>query len=147
MKRSAKFQRGYTFLELMVTVSILSVGIVGIYKVLLTSMDYQTQLSCRLYASNLIEHEIALLQNQFQSSGEFSSKENGKIVEVLLDRRNIPFQFSIVPAAVENNLAGLLPVTVFLSWPDQGRNFHLKRDIYLLNLKAKPSVDAAELNP
>ncbi len=147
MKRPAKVQRGYTFLELMVTVSILSVGIVGIYKVLLAAMDYQTQLSCRLYASNLMEHEISTLENQFRASGELPPKENGKILEVLLDRRNILFQFSIAPAAVENNLAGLLPVTVLLSWPDQGREFHLKKDIYLVNLKAKPSVDAVELNP
>ncbi len=146
MKPSAKCRRGYTFLELMITVTILSIGIVGIYKVLLAALDYQTQLSCRLYAANLMEHEIALLENQFASSGEFPSEENGKLIEAVLDHRNVPFQFSLVSAAVENNIAGLLPVTVVLSWPDRGHTINTKRDIYLLNLKVKPPADVPSPN-
>ncbi len=135
-------KKGYTFLELMVTVSVLSIGIVGIYKTLLVSLDYQRQLSCRLYASGLLEHEIAVLQNQFQATGELAAEENGKVVDVVLDRRTVAFQFSIGPGTFENNILGLLPVTVLLSWPDNNRTINLKRDIYLVNLNARPAADA-----
>ncbi len=141
MRTLLKSLRAYTFLELMVTVSILSIGIVGIYKVLLTSLDYQSQLSCRLYATNLMEHEIALLENQFKSTGQLAAEENGKVVEVLLDRRNVRFEFSLFPAAVENNIIGLLPVTIVLSWPDRDRHVSIKRDIYLTNLHAQLSLN------
>ncbi len=141
MKYLMPDKKGYTFLELMVTVTILSIGIVGVYKVLITSLDYQRQLSCRLYATNLMEHEIALLENQFKANGEFPDKENGKVVEVLLDRRSVLFEFSLEPATLESNLAGLLPVRITLSWPDQGRMISLKRDIFLVNLKVGPAAD------
>ena len=135
--------RGYTFLELMVTVSILAIGIVGVYKVLLASLDYQTQLSCRLYAANLIEHEMALIENQFRATGQFPIKENGKVVEAFLDRRNIVFYLSLLPVGVENEIAGLIPVEVGLSWTDRGRTINVKRALYFVNLNIKPPIDAS----
>lgn len=140
MKRN---NRGYTFLELMVTVSILAIGIVGVYKVLLASLDYQMQLSCRLYAANLIEHEIALIENKFRATGQFPIQENGKVIEAFLDRRTIVFQLSLLPAGVENEIAGLIPVEVVLSWADQGRTINLKRALYFANLNIKPPIDAS----
>lgn len=134
--------RGYTFLELMVTVSILAVGIVGVYKVLLASMDYQTQLSCRLYAANLIEHEIALIENQFRLTGQFPIEENGKVIEAFLDRRNVAFHLSLLPAGVANEIVGLIPIEVVLSWTDRGHTINLKRALYFVNLNMKLPIDA-----
>lgn len=133
---------GYTFLELMVTVSILAIGIVGVYKVLLASIDYQTQLSCRLYAANLIEHEIALIENQLRATGQFPIQENGKVIEAFLDRRNIDFRLSLLPAGVENQIVGLIPVEVVLSWTDRGRTINLKRALYFVSLNMKLPIDA-----
>ncbi len=146
MKSVFAGQKAYTFLELMVAVSVLSIGIVGIYKVLLSAMDYQTQLSCRLFAANLMEHEISLLENQIGSGQAISPGQNEKVVEVLLDRRNVAFVVRLLPAVVENNVPGFLPVTVVLSWPDRDRTMSLRRDVYLVNLRQQ-LANVAETNP
>ena len=106
-------QRGLTFLELMITIVILSGGICAIYKGLIASLDYQSQLSSRLYAMNLMDHEIALLEKKYESTGEFPASENGKVVEAPLDYRNIPFQFTM-QAAPFMNLDGLLQTEISL---------------------------------
>lgn len=137
-----KEHRGYTFLELMVTVSILVIGIVGVYKVLLSSLDYQTQLSCRLYAMNLIEDELTLIENQFKATGQFPIEEDGKVVDVVLDRRNVSFEFSLLLAGVEQDIAGLIPAEVIVSWNDRDHEIKLKRDVYFANLNIKPPSDA-----
>ena len=133
---SRRNPRGYTFLELMVTVAILSIGIVAIYKGLITSLDYQTQLSCRLCAMNLMDHEIARIEKEFEPQGEFPSSENGKIVQAVLDYREVPFEVS-AQVNYFPNLEGLAQAEVTLTWPDRGRDMRIKRTIYLLSLKLK----------
>ena len=130
-------QKAYTFLELMVTVSILSVGIVGIYRALLTSLDYQSELSQRLYAINILEDEISLLENQYRATAEDPSAENGKVIEAVLDHRPVPFTLSVSPGLSEN-IEGLLPVELALTWPSRGHNVTLKRYTYLANLNLTP---------
>jgi len=136
-------QKGHTFLELMVAVSILSVGIVAIYQGLLKSLEYQSQLSSRLYAMNLLDHEAALIEKKFQTEGQFPIAENGKIVETSLDYHDIAFQFEI-RAGTFANLEGLQQAEITLTWLDQGRTLSLKRSIYLVNLHLKPVENAEQ---
>ncbi|MCB9772305.1 MAG: prepilin-type N-terminal cleavage/methylation domain-containing protein [Candidatus Omnitrophica bacterium] len=146
MKSVFKSSRGYTFLELMLTVSILAIGVVGIYRILLASLDYQTQLSCRMYALNLMEHETALLENQYRATGEFPQSENGKVVDVVLDRRNVSFTFTITTGFV-GGINGLMPVQIVITWPDRNQIISLKREIYLANLNIKSSPNAPDNAP
>jgi len=134
-------RKAYTFLELMVTVSVLSIGIVGIYRALLTSLDYQTELSQRLYAITLLEHEMALLESQYRANGEIPAAENNKVIEAVLDRRSVPFTLLILPTPVQS-IEGLMPVEAALTWPSRGRSITLKRMTYFANLNPKPSPDA-----
>ncbi len=138
-------QKAYTFLELMVTVSILSIGIVGVYRALLTSLDYQSELSQRLYALTVLEHEVALMENQYRSNGQDPSAENGKVLEAVLDYRTVPFTLSVSLGMIEA-IEGLIPVEVGLTWPSRGHTITLKRVTYLANLNPKPSPDAPSAN-
>lgn len=136
-------QKGFTFFELMVTVSILSIGIVGIYRVLLADVDYQTELSCRLYASNLIEHEVALMQQRYALSGELPVIDNGKVVDAVLNRRELAFQIEVSEAFSETRISGMFPAEIAVSWPYRDRVIKIKRKIFFLNTKIKPQVDEA----
>lgn len=138
-------RKAYTFLELMVTVSVLSIGIVGIYRALLLSLDYQGELSQRLYAINLLENEIALLENEYKANGAIPAGEDGKIIEVELDHRTVPFVLSISSGFVQS-IEGLMPIEAVLTWPQRGRSITLKRTTYLVNYHPKPSADAPSLD-
>ena len=138
-------QKAYTFLELMVTVSILSIGIVGVYRALLTSLDYQSELSQRLYAVTALEHEMALMENQYRANGQDPSAENGKVMEAVLDHRTIPFTLSVSLGMIET-IEGLIPVDVGLTWPSRGHTITLKRVTYLANFNFKSSPDAPSPN-
>ena len=49
-------------MEVMVTVVVLSVGLVGIFKVFHSSLSYLTHLTNRIYASNLLDNRFAKVQ-------------------------------------------------------------------------------------
>lgn len=123
---------GYTFIELMVAVSILSIGIVGIYHALLAALDYQNQLSCRLYAMNLMEHKIAEMENQYFLTGNLGRSAD-QTVTAVLDFREVPFQFTVQTLSAPG-LNGFLGAEVALSWPAQGRTFRIKRQVHLLDI-------------
>ncbi len=61
-----KKQDGFTFLELMVTVVVLSVGIVGVYRVFLSTLRYQNHVAYRLCAINLADDHLAEVSQQFR---------------------------------------------------------------------------------
>lgn len=138
-------RKAYTFLELMVTVSVLSIGIVGIYRALLLSLDYQGELSQRLYAINLLENQIAVLENEYQANGAIPPGEDGKVIEAELDHRNVPFALWITPGFVQG-IEGLMPIDAVITWPQRGRNITLKRTTYLLNDHPKLPADAVSLD-
>lgn len=124
--------KGYTFLELMTAVAILSIGIVGIYQALLTSLDRQSQLSCRLYANNLIEHRISDVQKQYWMTGEIPA-DDGRAEDVVLDNRRVPFRFTLQTVSA-GGLDGLLGAEATLSWTIRDREFNIKRFIFLTDL-------------
>ncbi len=126
-------RRGLTFLELMTTTAILGVGIVGIYKALLASLDYQRHLTCRLHAMNLMDHEIARIQTMYQGAGELPEGENGKVYEVLLNHAAIPFQVTLDGKQFQA-ADQLLWLDVTLSWPERGRSFKITRSVYLVKI-------------
>jgi len=125
--------KGYTFIELMVAISILSIGIVAIYQALLTSLNYQSQLSCRLYALSLIEHKISEIQKVYSLTGVFPSASHGQVEQVVLDHRAVPFRWAIHPVPVVG-LDGLMGAEVVLSWPGGNRELNIKRYVFLSDL-------------
>lgn len=121
-----KCSAGFTFFEVMVTVVILSVGILIIYRGFLTGIYYQRQMTYRTYAMNLIEHKIASVQYALQSGKKMPVYEEDEIENIVLNNQNIVFHFTMnyQPLAA---LSGVYEVHVGLSWQELGRTFGLKR--------------------
>jgi len=61
-----KQQSGFTFLEVMVTVMVLSVGIIAVYRVFLSTLKYRNHVAYRLYAMNLADAHLADVSQQFR---------------------------------------------------------------------------------
>lgn len=125
-----KNKKGLTFLELMVTVVILGTGIVLIYQGLLKALDYQKHMLYRAYALNLLEHKTASLQYAFQNDVKvpvFADEPAGNIV---LNNNQVSFSFSAdyEPLA---SLANIYAVDMMLSWTERGRDFSIKRSVYV----------------
>lgn len=123
---------GFTFVELMTAVAILGIGIVAIYRFLLSAMDYQSQLTARLFAGQLLDHEIAVLERITAAQGEFPSAANGKVIEAELNYRKIPFVFTLQPASV-HGIEYMFAAQAAVSWPHAGRVMTVKRSLYLAN--------------
>ncbi len=132
-RKSRCDSRAVTFFELLVTVTILASGMVMIYKALLLSLDYQDYLMQRLYADNLIEHKIVLIQQDFQDNGTLELTPQGEIEDVVLNNKRIAFQFSYDLKDM-GDLKSIFQLDVDLSWADHGRSFRLARSAYVFRL-------------
>lgn len=128
MKRSKK--SGLTFFEVMVTVAILSTGIVMIYKSLLMSLDYQDHLTRRLYASNLLEGALIDIQLNYEGSQIPPPAQERNTYNVVLNNRLVSFQFTI-DFFEDYELRNIWRADAVLSWPERGRTFSLVRSIYV----------------
>jgi len=57
-------RRGFTFFEMMVTMVVLAVGLVGIYRVFGNAIHYQQVLQRRLYILNLLSDSVASAESE-----------------------------------------------------------------------------------
>ena len=121
---------GFTFIEVMVTIMILSTGIVMIYKTFLISLDQQNYLLHRLYANNLLDLEITQLQHVFQEKGRSSLKDNEMTKNAVIHNKTLAFAiktfFQDIP-----ELEGTLQMDIGIFWLERGRTVRLTRSVYL----------------
>jgi len=129
-KRSVLGKAGITFFEVMVAIVILSTGIVMVYKSFLKSLDYQSYLTARSCAVNLLEHKIAVIKAEYQENGGVNLVEGIEAYDVVLNNRPVTFQFDIRYSAVDavNDISQL---DLMLSWMERGRSFYLSRSMYV----------------
>ncbi len=125
--------RALTFMELLVTVTILATGMVMIYKAMLLSLDYQDYLTQRLYGANLLENKIAVIQRDFQYEKTMSFSSKGEFQGAVLNNKRMAYQFSYVLSNI-GTLKNLFQLDVILSWMDHGRSFSLTKSIYISQL-------------
>lgn len=123
-------RRGFTFVEIMVTITILSTGIVMIYKAFLISLDQQNYLVHRLYANNLLDQKIAELGRLFQERGKDALKKEGLVEDVVIHNKQVPFE---IKTFFEDfaDLPDLLELNVGVFWSEHGRPVRLTRVAYI----------------
>ncbi len=129
---------GFSFAEVMVTVAILSFGIVLIYKTFFISLDYMNHLTSRLYASNLLNNKIVSLQQQFADSKQIPFGFGQEVESVKLERKSLDFSFITNFKNVEG-LENIYQLDVTLSWLENNRPKQLSRSAYISS--DSPSFD------
>ena len=125
-------KKGFTFVEVMVAIMILTTGIVAIYKTFLLSLDQQNYLTHRLYASNLLDKKIFEMERLFQEKGIAALKED-LTENVVVDNKNLVFQvktFFRAPLEIPD-LEDVLQIDIGVFWPEHGRVVRLTRAAYV----------------
>ena len=114
----------------MITLVILSTGIVMIYKSFFRCVDYLSYLTCRLYASEMIESKIADISRSYRESQD-SSFDRGATTETMeINHKWIDFNYGIEMSPVAD-LDYLFRLKVSLSWYDGRHLMKLSRESLL----------------
>jgi len=126
-----KFTKGFTFVEVMVSLVVLSCGIVLIYKSFFLCADYLNNLTCRLYASSLIDEKIGDICESF---AEWPAKDlDLGASSVTLDINHKPVLFNYeVHFAPLSDVKSVWELDVKLFWIDGRRNMHAERSAYMI---------------
>ena len=123
--------RGFTFVEVMVSLVVLCSGIVLIYKSFFLCADYLNNITCRLYASSLIDEKICDISKSF---AEFPSKElefgDMSVVEHI-NHKDVQFNYDIKLAPLPD-VKSVWMLDVNLNWADGRRNMHAERSAYMI---------------
>ena len=117
----------------MVALVILSAGIVMIYKSFFLCLDYLSYLTCRLYASQMIESKMADISRSYQESqGAFFDR--GATTETMeINHKWVDFNYTINMTPLSGlDYVYLLQVT--LAWYDGKRLMTLSRESLLTKI-------------
>ena len=123
-------QRGFSFFELMVTVAVLSSGLVLLYNAFFLAIDYAQRVSCRLYAINLLDKKINEIQMLFQEKSQLIFNEKLDTETVNINHRKVKFQFT-TNVEQKQGIEGVYQVDLNLSWDDGKRISRLARAFYM----------------
>ena len=105
----------------MVTLVVLSAGIVFIYKSFFLCTDYIARLSMRMHASELIDERIADISRSFQvTNGSLAFEQGPMVVPERINRKIIDFHYHIEVVPVPG-YDGLFNLQVEVSWADAGK--------------------------
>ncbi len=110
----------------MVTLVVLSAGIVAVYKTFFLCTDYLTRLSMRLQAHELLDEKIADLSRQLRRNGNASFSYGPMTVNKEVNRKIVDFTYQIQMAPVPG-FDGLFRLQGGISWPDAGRTDRFER--------------------
>jgi prepilin-type N-terminal cleavage/methylation domain-containing protein len=114
-----KTPAGFTFLECMAAIAILSLGVVAIYRAFSLSLDIQNDLYYRLYARNFLETRIDVMRCVLSEGLQPGSLELPTDEQLRLNRRTIDFSFQtqLEPLAARETVAQL---TLNAAWAVRG---------------------------
>jgi hypothetical protein len=114
----------------MVSLVVLCCGIVLIYKSFFLCADYLNNLTCRLYASSLIDEKIGDVSRSF---AEWPAKEldfGNTSVTLEINHRPVRFSYSINATALDD-VKSVWQVDVKLAWSDGRRAMRAQRSAYM----------------
>jgi prepilin-type N-terminal cleavage/methylation domain-containing protein len=120
-------KKGLTFIEVMVTIVILTSGLVAIYRAFFIGVNYVERLSHRLYALNLLDSKIAVIEKDFRSLKDFNI---GAMTEsAVIDHHTVDFQYTIHMAPV-GKLLSVFALDITLTWQERGQIMSISRSAY-----------------
>lgn len=132
MKR-CKDSKGFTFIEVLVTLVILSVGIIAVFRSFLLSLDYLTHLNNRLYATILIDDRIDVTQRILRN---YKSLPLGNSEDITVDIGSKEKKYLYQTKISEiSGYIDFFELELSLQWQEKGRNIKLSRFAYLSDFK------------
>ncbi len=117
---------GFTFIEVMVTLVVLSAGIVFIYKTFFTCVDYLSRLTLRLHASELVDEKIADINRVFRETKDIAASRGSSVVTQQINHKRVDFtyQIEILPLS---GYEGVFSLNVGVTWSYAGHQAAISR--------------------
>ena len=123
---SHKPSAGFTLVEVMVAVVVLSVGLVAVYEAFLVSLDAIGVFYNRLNAQFIANEEIERVQGELNlPTGTFLPSSQSGIREV--DNRTFSWQLNLYLDDINQEL---YTINAFVSWQDEGTQRSISRAAY-----------------
>ncbi len=117
-------------MEVLVSIAVLTTGLVFIYKAFFLSLDYITHLRYRLHAAVLLDDKLAELRRDFIFRDEVSIDPKDYTRSLALNNREILFQFLPTYHTVDG-LADVSQLDLTLTWQERERVVRLSRSAYI----------------
>lgn len=126
-KQKRLSSKGFTLVELIVTVAILAFGIVAVYEALFISVDAFGFYAHYLDTQDWIDEKIWDVQRELTESQTLKAEStSGQIV-----RGHKTFDW-VMAVSLLDDQQGLYQVDITLSWEEGGRRKKISRETYLL---------------
>jgi prepilin-type N-terminal cleavage/methylation domain-containing protein len=122
-------KKGLTFVEVMVTLVILSVGIVGIFKSYLISLDRITFLTSRIYAGNIIDNRLSKIERMLRIYQTLPLTFNDTI-KVNVGHKNILYYPEVKIKSVKE-FTDVFQIDFSLKWTEAGKERFLSRSMFI----------------
>lgn len=118
--------KGFTLIEIMVTVAILSLGMVLIYEAFFIVLDSFNYCSDYLNVASWIDEKIWQAQDSLTRRGSFDADTIGEFIN-----RNKVFKWSLSHNPIDE-AEGLHRIDLVLSWQEGKRTIRLSRSAYAI---------------
>ncbi len=123
-------KQGFTFVEVLVTLVILSTGIIAILQSFLKSLDYIKHINNRMYAIVLLDDRTDTIQRMLNvyKTLPMSVPEDDR--EYSTESRRLEYDKELRISEI-NDFMDIFQLDISVSWKEGGRNIRLSRQSYL----------------
>ena len=119
--------RAFTFIEIMITLSILAAGIVMIYRSFFVCLNAMQHLSNRWEAFQIVEEKFDLLEQQLREEGPMSFSLGHLSEYKQVGGQKMKFDYKLNIYEMEN-ISGVYIAVIDMSWKEHGRLINLHRE-------------------
>ncbi len=123
---------GFTFIEIMVTLAILSLGLTVILKSFLVSLDHLEHLTNRLYASLLLDNRISSIERTLRAYKALPFDLNHQ-EKIAVGAKETEFTQKMSIKEVED-YADVFQLDLTLTWQEKQRERESSRTAYISDL-------------
>jgi len=116
---------GFTFIEIMVTLVILSLGIVAIYRALFVSLDQISHLNSRLYVNVMLEDRLSKIERTLRAYKALPFElEPQAVLDLGVKSVRLEPELSIAEVV---NFSDIYRIDVAYRWQENGKTIRLSR--------------------
>ena len=115
------------------TISILSVGMLTIYRAFFLSLNYLNHMTYRLYANVLLDNKIAQLERRLRAHKEIPTAMDNEVQSIRVKDKVVDFEYTI-NFNPQDPLSNLYQLDLSILWKEGSRSVRLFRSVYVADL-------------
>lgn len=120
---------------MMVTLAILSGGLVALYRSFFICFDTINHLTYRLHAITLLENRIATIEKKYRQVDHFNFDTGGQEKIIEINNRDVVFHYEMNIRPVEN-APDVHQLDISLNWQEGAKDYRVSKSAYFSNHKS-----------